>query len=150
MNGSELDYFFKHWIIYWNENYQFSFAANYFLSCVQFQDLVIRIIFILGNLTAKNNRAREQFFEEQGSIDTLIALFQTYCENVPNRKLWKDGEIKNLRHPSEAEDILIKLIRVIANLSIHPNVGACLATNHHIVALLITVLGKNCFWIYNL
>ncbi|XP_026582421.1 armadillo repeat-containing protein 2 [Pseudonaja textilis] len=104
------------------------------------QDLVIRIIFILGNLTAKNNRAREQFFEEQGSIDTLIALFKTYCENVPNHKLWKDGEIKNLRHPSEAEDILIKLIRVIANLSIHPNVGVCLATNHHIVALLITVL----------
>ncbi|KAG8123962.1 hypothetical protein E2320_019329 [Naja naja] len=104
------------------------------------QDLVIRIVFILGNLTAKNNRAREQFFEEQRSIDTLIALFKTYCENVPNHKLWKDGEIKNLRHPSEAEDILIKLIRVIANLSIHPNVGARLATNPHIVALLITVL----------
>ncbi|XP_063167455.1 armadillo repeat-containing protein 2 [Candoia aspera] len=105
------------------------------------QDLVIRIIFILGNLTAKNNRAREQFFEVQGSINTLSVLFQTHCETDPNGKLWKDdGEIKNLRHPSEAEDILIKLIRVIANLSIHPNVGACLATNHHIVALLITVL----------
>ncbi|XP_025026171.1 armadillo repeat-containing protein 2 isoform X2 [Python bivittatus] len=105
------------------------------------QDLVIRIIFILGNLTAKNNRAREQFFEVQGSINTLIVLFQTHCETDPNGKLWKDdGEMKNLRHPSEAEDILIKLIRVIANLSIHPNVGACLATNHHIVALLITVL----------
>ncbi|KAM6459507.1 armadillo repeat-containing protein 2 isoform 2-T7 [Liasis olivaceus] len=105
------------------------------------QDLVIRIIFILGNLTAKNNRAREQFFEVQGSINTLIVLFQTHCETDPNGKLWKDdGEIKNLRHPSEAEDIVIKLIRVIANLSIHPNVGACLATNHHIVALLITVL----------
>ncbi|XP_061479538.1 armadillo repeat-containing protein 2 isoform X2 [Rhineura floridana] len=105
------------------------------------QDLVIRIIFILGNLTAKNNQAREQFFEMQGSINTLIALFQTNCEADSNSKLWKgDGKLKNLKHPSEAEDVLIKLIRVIANLSIHPSVGASLATNHHIVTFLITVL----------
>ncbi|XP_062980883.1 armadillo repeat-containing protein 2 [Elgaria multicarinata webbii] len=105
------------------------------------QDLVVRIIFILGNLTAKNNRAREQFLEVQGSINTLIVLFQTHCEADSNSKLWKDdGELKNLKHPSEGEDVLIKLIRVIANLSIHPSVGASLAANHHIVALLITVL----------
>lgn len=105
------------------------------------QDLVIRIIFILGNLTAKNNQAREQFFEAQGSVDTLVALFQTHCEADCNGKLWKDdGEVKNLKHLSEAEDVLIKLIRVVANLSIHPDVGTSLATNHHVVALLITVL----------
>ncbi|XP_044282769.1 armadillo repeat-containing protein 2 [Varanus komodoensis] len=105
------------------------------------QDLVIRIIFILGNLTAKNNQAREEFFEMQGSINTLITLFQTHCEADSNSKLWKnDSELKNHKHPSEEEDVLIKLIRVIANLSIHPRVGASLATNHHIVALLITVL----------
>ncbi|XP_028578939.2 armadillo repeat-containing protein 2 isoform X2 [Podarcis muralis] len=105
------------------------------------QDLVIRIIFILGNLTAKNNRAREQFFEVQGSINTLIALFQANCEADLNTKLLKgDGDVKNLKHPSEAEDVLIKLVRVVANLSIHPTVGTSLATNHHIVTLLITVL----------
>ncbi|KAH0622202.1 hypothetical protein JD844_024307 [Phrynosoma platyrhinos] len=105
------------------------------------QDLVVRIIFILGNLTAKNNQAREQFFEMQGSIDTLIALFQYHCEADANGKLWNDGgELKKLKHPSKAEDVLIKLIRVIANLSIHPCVGASLATNHQIVALLIKVL----------
>ncbi|KAF7254235.1 Armadillo repeat-containing protein 2 [Varanus komodoensis] len=77
----------------------------------------------------------------QGSINTLITLFQTHCEADSNSKLWKnDSELKNHKHPSEEEDVLIKLIRVIANLSIHPRVGASLATNHHIVALLITVL----------
>ncbi|XP_066469356.1 armadillo repeat-containing protein 2 [Tiliqua scincoides] len=105
------------------------------------QDLVVRIIFILGNLTAKNNQAREQFFEAQGSIDTLVMLFQSHCEADCNGKLWKDdGELKNFRRLSEAKDVLIKLIRVIANLSIHPSVGTSLATNHRIVALLITVL----------
>nr|XP_056712179.1 armadillo repeat-containing protein 2 [Euleptes europaea] len=105
------------------------------------QDLVVRVIFILGNLTARNSQAREQFFEVEGSINTLTTLFQTHCDIDANSELCKDdGELRKLGHPSEAEDVLIKLVRVIANLSIHPSVGASLATNHQIVALLIKVL----------
>ncbi|KFW68748.1 Armadillo repeat-containing protein 2, partial [Pygoscelis adeliae] len=108
------------------------------------QDLVIRIIFILGNLTAKNNQAREQFFKEKGSVDTLISLFQTYRELDLNAQKWyheREGEGKKRpKHPSEAEDVLIKLIRVLANLSIHPGVGAALAAAHRVVELLVTVL----------
>ncbi|XP_054836563.1 armadillo repeat-containing protein 2 [Eublepharis macularius] len=105
------------------------------------QDLVVRVIFILGNLTARNNQAREQFFEVEGSINTLISLFQTHCDSDSNSKQWKNGgELRNLKHCSEAEDVQIKLVRVIANLSIHPTVGANLASNHHVVALLTEVL----------
>uniref|UniRef100_A0A8D0GH59 Armadillo repeat containing 2 n=1 Tax=Sphenodon punctatus TaxID=8508 RepID=A0A8D0GH59_SPHPU len=105
------------------------------------QDLVVRIIFVLGNLTAKNNQAREQIFKEEGSVNSLISLFQTYYEIDLNVEKWKhEGESKTSKHPTEAEDVLIKLIRVIANLSIHPSIGAELAANHHIVTLLITVL----------
>ncbi|NXP12737.1 ARMC2 protein, partial [Thinocorus orbignyianus] len=108
------------------------------------QDLVIRIVFILGNLTEKNNQAREQFFKERGSVNTLISLFQTYHELDLNAQKWyheRGREEKNHpKHPSEAEDVLIKLIRVLANLSIHPSVGAALAAAHRIVELLITVL----------
>ncbi|KAF1430969.1 Armadillo repeat-containing protein 2, partial [Spheniscus magellanicus] len=108
------------------------------------QDLVIRIIFILGNLTAKNNQAREQFFKEKGSVNTLISLFQTYREldlNAQKRYHERGGEGKKRpKHPSEAEDVLIKLIRVLANLSIHPSVGAALAAAHRVVELLVTVL----------
>ncbi|CAM5132138.1 unnamed protein product [Natator depressus] len=107
------------------------------------QDLVVRVVFILGNLTAKNNQAREQFFKEKGSADTLISLFQTYNELDLNAKKEQHEEEENKskqKHPSETEDVLIKLIRVFANLSIHPSVGAVLAANHRIVALLVTVL----------
>ncbi|NXN38667.1 ARMC2 protein, partial [Rhinoptilus africanus] len=108
------------------------------------QDLVVRIIFILGNLTEKNNEAREQFFKERGSVNTLISLFQTYHELDLNAQKWyheRGRQEKNHpKHPSEAEDVLIKLIRVLANLSIHPSVGAALAAAHRIVDLLITVL----------
>ncbi|NWI51488.1 ARMC2 protein, partial [Calyptomena viridis] len=108
------------------------------------QDLVVRIIFILGNLTAKNNQAREQFFKEKESVNTLTSLFQTYYEVDLNAQTWhhdRAGKGENhLKHPSEAEDVLIKLIRVLANLSIHPSVGAALAAEHHVVELLVTVL----------
>ncbi|XP_075603960.1 armadillo repeat-containing protein 2 isoform X2 [Balearica regulorum gibbericeps] len=108
------------------------------------QDLVIRIIFILGNLTEKTNQAREQFFKEKGSVNTLISLFQTYHELDLNAQKWyheREGEEKtHPKHPSETEDVLIKLIRVLANLSIHPSVGAALAAAHRVVELLVTVL----------
>ncbi|NXT71214.1 ARMC2 protein, partial [Chaetops frenatus] len=108
------------------------------------QDLVVRIIFILGNLTAKNDQSREQFFKKEESINTLTSLFQTYYELDLNAPTWhhdrKGKGRKYLKYPSEAEDILIKLIRVLANLSIHPSVGAALAAAHPVVGLLVTVL----------
>lgn len=108
--------------------------------------MVIRILFVLGNLTAKNNEAREQFFKEKGSVNTLILLFQSYLEldlNAQKRFPERGGEGKpHQNHPSEAEDVLIKLIRVLANLSILPSAGAALATAHRVVDLLVTVLGN--------
>uniref|UniRef100_W5NIQ2 Armadillo repeat containing 2 n=1 Tax=Lepisosteus oculatus TaxID=7918 RepID=W5NIQ2_LEPOC len=96
-------------------------------------DLVVRIVFTLGNLTAKNNEAREQFFTEKGSVDTLLGLFHTYLEMgfTPEN---------NQRRPSEVEDVLIKLIRVLANLSIHPTVGTALASKQECIDLLVKVL----------
>nr|XP_055116744.1 armadillo repeat-containing protein 2 isoform X2 [Symphalangus syndactylus] len=44
------------------------------------------------------------------------------------------------RPPSEAEDMLIKLTRVLANIAIHPGVGPVLAANPGIVGLLLTTL----------
>ncbi|XP_018773197.3 armadillo repeat-containing protein 2 isoform X2 [Serinus canaria] len=106
------------------------------------QDLVVRIIFILGNLTARNDQSREQFFKEKESINTLTSLFQTYYELDLNALTWHhDRKGKNQpKYPSEAEDVLIKLMRVLANLSVHPKVGAALAAAHPVVGLLVTVL----------
>lgn len=124
----------------------FYFTGIYFTGFCLFmlQDLVVRIIFILGNLTAKNNQSREQFFQEKESVNTLISLFQTYYELDLNAPTWhhdRQGE-KHLKYPSEAEDVLIKLMRVLANLSIHPRVGTALAAAHPVVGLLVTVLGN--------
>ncbi|XP_074043403.1 armadillo repeat-containing protein 2 isoform X2 [Macrotis lagotis] len=107
------------------------------------QDLVVRIVFILGNLTAKNNQAREQFSKEKGCIKTLLSLFNTYYEMDLNseKRMDEEGEKnKKPKQPSEVEDVLIKVIRVLANISIHPSIGAALAANQQVVALLVTTL----------
>lgn len=109
------------------------------------QDLVIRIVFILGNLTAKHNQAREHFSKEKGSIQTLLSLFQTfYCLDLHSQRRGcaRAKQPTAQRPPSEAEDVLIKLTRVLANVAIHPRVGPALAANRQVVSLLLTTLGK--------
>ncbi|XP_031203665.1 armadillo repeat-containing protein 2 isoform X2 [Mastomys coucha] len=101
------------------------------------QDLVIRIVFILGNLTAKSNQARELFSRETGSVETLLTLFQSFYqleENSPKQLL------SEARPQAEAEDVLVKLIRVLANIAIHPRIGPVLAANPRVVGLLLTTL----------
>ena len=44
------------------------------------QDLVVRLCFVLGNLTAKNEQARLRLFEENEGLDTLLAVLKTYDE----------------------------------------------------------------------
>nr|XP_045010832.1 armadillo repeat-containing protein 2 [Jaculus jaculus] len=107
------------------------------------QDLVIRIVFILGNLTAKNNQAREHFSREKGSIETLLTLFQMFHQlDVRSQGPGHTGAEQPAaqRLPSEAEEVLIKLTRVLANVAIHPRVGPALAANPRVVGLLLTTL----------
>ncbi|KAK6489354.1 armadillo repeat-containing protein 2 isoform X1 [Huso huso] len=110
------------------------------------QDFVVRIFFTLGNLTAKNNNAREQFFKEEGSIDDVLELFRVYYElDITSKASKTHPRVEEERecvqtHTSEVEDVLIKLIRLLANLSIHPTVGTALATNPICVGLLVKVL----------
>ncbi|XP_004753520.1 armadillo repeat-containing protein 2 [Mustela putorius furo] len=106
------------------------------------QDLVVRIVFILGNLTAKNNQAREQFSKERGSIPTLLALFHAFYKlDLCAEKPAAGAEQPQAPRPrAQAEDVLIKLTRVLANLAIHPGIGPALAANPQAVGLLLTTL----------
>ncbi|GAB5571778.1 armadillo repeat-containing protein 2 isoform X4 [Prionailurus iriomotensis] len=105
-------------------------------------DLVVRIVFILGNLTAKNHQAREQFSKEKGSIPTLLSLFHTFykLDLCAEEQMGEAPQPKVQRPRAPAEDVLIKLTRVLANLAIHPGIGPALATNPHAVGLLLATL----------
>lgn len=51
-----------------------------------FQDVVVRVSFVLGNMTAKNEVARLRLFQEAGSFDILLSLFRFYLEQ--DVKVW--------------------------------------------------------------
>ncbi|XP_048386279.1 armadillo repeat-containing protein 2 isoform X2 [Stegostoma tigrinum] len=111
------------------------------------QDLVVRVVFSLGNMTAKNDEAREEFYKQKYSVETLLTLFQTYHEldvkiKITPTKTQNKSEIDGTKSQrlSEVEDILVKLIRVIANLSINTEVGSAFSGNQNCVDLLIKVL----------
>ncbi|XP_052237148.1 armadillo repeat-containing protein 2-like isoform X6 [Dreissena polymorpha] len=105
------------------------------------QDIVVRVCFILGNMTAKNDEARLSLFHEPKSLDVILAVFRSYLEadykssKKPDRKV---GTVKD--ELSKTEDVLVKVVRVIANISISDTVGAQVSTNSLCVELLIRIL----------
>ncbi|XP_069743629.1 armadillo repeat-containing protein 2 isoform X2 [Narcine bancroftii] len=109
------------------------------------QDLIVRVVFILGNMTAKNNKAREELYKQEYSVKTLLTLFRMYQALIIKIKgtAPKAQSDTKSRKLSEMEDVLIKLIRVIANLSINTKVGSALSGNQTCMELLIKVLESN-------
>ncbi|KAM6954101.1 armadillo repeat-containing protein 2 [Aplochiton taeniatus] len=100
------------------------------------QDLVVRLLFTLGNLTSKSDTARELLSQVPECMGTLLQLYPTYRDGAaasppasPPAAGWR-----------RAEDVLVKLLRVLANMSIHPVVGPALAANGDVVQLLLEIL----------
>ncbi|XP_005102121.1 armadillo repeat-containing protein 2 isoform X2 [Aplysia californica] len=114
-------------------------------------DLVVRLCFVLGNLTIKNDSARLKLFQEIDSIETLLNILKTYCELDRQGKTSAsgDGEESQLNggvdgesetEVNKVEDVLIKVMRVLANLSVNEDVGPAIAANPDFVELLISVV----------
>ncbi|CAL9692495.1 unnamed protein product [Knipowitschia caucasica] len=94
----------------------------------QKQDLVVRLLFTLGNITAKSEMARLQLFECEASVDVLLRIYHRF----------QTGEDQGTQQ--QRDDVLVKLVRVLANMCIHDAVGPALANNATFIQLLIETL----------
>ncbi|PIK50968.1 putative armadillo repeat-containing protein 2 [Apostichopus japonicus] len=107
-------------------------------------DLVVRVCFILGNLTAHNDDCRYCLFNTENAIDTLLSTFRSYlASDLKHSKVHPKQEAEKDKKSTvdkKSQDVLIKLIRVIANLSINHDIGALIASNETCVDLLLQVL----------
>ncbi|KAJ8315287.1 hypothetical protein KUTeg_007437 [Tegillarca granosa] len=109
-------------------------------------DIVVRVCFILGNITAKNEDARMRLYQEANAFQSLLSVLKIYLEMDVKSKGEKDKQdpskesSEDGRSVNKQEDVLIKVIRVIANLAINENVGPLIASNHQCVDLLMSVL----------
>ncbi|KAJ8918425.1 hypothetical protein NQ315_008122 [Exocentrus adspersus] len=85
------------------------------------EEIIIRLTYTLGNIVAKIDNTRIKYFSEERSIECLIDLWKIYLE----RTLY-DCSLKvekNEEPNSNSEDVMIKIIRVIANMVINPEIG---------------------------
>ncbi|XP_037541433.1 armadillo repeat-containing protein 2 [Nematolebias whitei] len=106
------------------------------------QDLVVRLLFTLGNLTARSDAARLQLFQCSGCMATLLQLYSSY-QRRDESPLTPSSPRKPATPPisaREADDVLVKLVRVLANVCIHPTVGPSLVANPTCVQLLMETL----------
>lgn len=97
------------------------------------QDLLVRFLFTLGNLTASAEASRLQLFECTGCAGALLQLYDRHQRR---------GAAAEERGEKEDEEVLVKLVRVLANMCIHPAVGPALAASEACVELLLETLGE--------
>ncbi|KAK5598999.1 hypothetical protein CRENBAI_000466 [Crenichthys baileyi] len=111
----------------------------------QKQDLVVRLLFTLGNLTARSNEPRQQLFQCKDCMPTLLQLYNSYQRRNVSSNTALQIEAPSSREPAAAtlaDDVLVKLVRVLANMCIHPAVGPSLATNTTCIQLLMETLER--------
>ncbi|CAG9771352.1 unnamed protein product [Ceutorhynchus assimilis] len=85
------------------------------------EEIIVRLTYTLGNIVAKIDNTRVKFFKEENSIESLLNLWTTYLERTLQLCSLKIDNINVSNGTSE--DVMIKVIRVIANIVINPDIG---------------------------
>ncbi|RZB39285.1 armadillo repeat-containing protein 2 [Asbolus verrucosus] len=97
------------------------------------EEIIVRLAYTLGNVVAKIDNTRVKFYHEKNSIDSLLNLWKIYLERTLKMcSLKTDNDLIENGNP---EDVMIKIIRVIANVVINPDIGK--AVNESYGSLLI-------------
>lgn len=108
-------------------------AYNYSSSCSPEKVLgvISRLGYILGNIHAKHDNARLEFFNNDAAMEYLLNTLEFFS----NQRF----DIKN-NNGDTVMDVLIKLIRVVANMSVNAEVGFGLGLRHPLGVVLLNIL----------
>lgn len=109
------------------------------------EEVIVRLTYSMGNIVAKIDGTRIEFYKEKNSINCLLNLWKIYLERtLKNCSLLVDNEKEVC---GSAEDVMIKVIRIIANIVINPEIGKDVNENYgtKLVDELLKVLISNPF-----
>ncbi|XP_063896380.1 armadillo repeat-containing protein 2 [Helicoverpa armigera] len=103
-------------------------------ACAPRAPLAVRLAYTLGNMAAADERARNHIYNEDGAIDVFLTILESYAQRNPYDP--PDVEADPDLHligtdlggsDGSNEDVLIKTVRVVANLCLAERVGRALA-----------------------
>ncbi|XP_026333146.1 armadillo repeat-containing protein 2 [Hyposmocoma kahamanoa] len=106
-------------------------------ACAARAPLAVRLAYTLGNMAAADEQARINIYEEEGGVDVLLTILESYTKR--NDSYVKEPEIDPDLHlvvsdlggsDGSNEDVLIKTVRVVANLCLAERAGRGLADVH--------------------
>ncbi|KXZ44037.1 hypothetical protein GPECTOR_75g761 [Gonium pectorale] len=104
--------------------------------------ILLRVAFVLGNLTTHSNQYREQVCDVPFSLVTVVGVLQRYAFGGPPSEGAGGGSsaTDRLSRAASHEDCLVKLLRLTANLAIWPPAGTSLAEEEHVAGALLALL----------
>ncbi|CAH2051852.1 unnamed protein product, partial [Iphiclides podalirius] len=106
-------------------------------ACAPRAPLAVRLAYTLGNMAAADERARINIYNEVGGVDVLLTILESYTKR--NERESKDQETDPDLHlvgsdlgdsDGSNEDVLIKTVRVVANLCLAELAGRGIAAHH--------------------
>jgi len=109
-------------------------------SCVESAPLTLRLAFVLGNLTERSDRLRVIFAFDCEGTALVPQLLNNYWQK--DRQLARqESSSKPGGTPKEIEEVLVKLVRLLANIAITKSAGETLASSSAVVDPLLDMLG---------
>jgi len=102
--------------------------------------LVLRLAFVLGNLTERSEHVRVVLAY---SCEGTVLLPQLLCNYWKKDRHFARSEIssENAAKVKEVEEVLVKLVRLLANVAISASVGVTLASSSAVADPLLDMLG---------
>ncbi|XP_026488579.2 armadillo repeat-containing protein 2 [Vanessa tameamea] len=106
-------------------------------ACASRAPLAVRLAYTLGNMAAADEQARINIYNEEGGVDVLLTILESYTQRNENETRESDSDPDRHLVGSDLggsdgsnEDVLIKTVRIMANLCLAELAGRGLAANH--------------------
>jgi hypothetical protein len=99
---------------------------------LNYEDTVVRICFVMSNVLYDNVELSLSLCQSHSLLSSIIEILNGYCQRLNEYKS-NEGETKIF-------DVLLKLISLLANISVHPSVADITTNNEELISHLLYIL----------
>lgn len=111
--------------------------------------ILLRLAFVLGNVTTSSEGQRKAIATSPGSLASIVSILSHYSsatvtgeedERASGGPRASEAIAQKLNQASTPADCCIKMLRLVANLAIHEEVGPSIASQSEVARVLLDLL----------